>query len=181
MFPGVDPDLKSELFHDAPADDSAWIGDVFILQDDHQELIPVRFGAQDFWVGFTSPKFEASHDPELLQTYGRDWAEGFVPDDFSRLVKFSRTDAVFENRYKPDAWKLSIPEQVYQFGQAIGDAIVFHAQTFTACKEYFFWPASPRLELLYKRTFRYIDRACLPGQFRPILASTGVFNGYHRT
>lgn len=183
MFPGVDPDLKSELFHDAPTvgNDSIWIGSVYILQDDHQELIPIRFGSQDFWVGFTSPQFEASHDPELLSMYGQDWAEGFVPSDCSRLVKFARTESLAEDRYKPDAWKLSTPEQVYQFGQTLGDAVVFHAQTFPACQEYFFWPASARLALLYKRTFRYIDRDCLPGQFKPILTDTGVFNGYQRT
>lgn len=181
MFPGVHPDLKSELFQDAPDDDSAWIGDVYVLQDDHQELIPVRFGAQDFWVGFTSPKFEASYDPDLLQTNSENWAAGFVPDDFSRLVKFARTEAVAEVQYKPDAWKLSISGQIYQFGQTLGDAVVFHAQTFSACKEYFFWPASGSLELLYKRTFRYIDRTCLPEQFRPILTDIGVFNGYRRT
>jgi hypothetical protein len=181
VFPGVDSDLKSELFHDAPANDNVWIGDVFVLRDDQQELIPVRFGTQDFWMGFTSPKFEASHDPELLRQYSQNWAEGFVPDEFSRLIKFSRADADFKNLFKPDSWKLSLPEQIFQFGQTLGEAVVFHAQTFLSCKEYFFWPASPRLELLYKRVFRYVDRVRLPKQFVAILDDTGAFNGYQRT
>jgi hypothetical protein len=46
---------------------------------------------------------------------------------------------------------------------------------------YFFWAASPQLELLYERTFRYIGRTCLPGEFEPILERTGVLNGYQRT
>ncbi len=180
VFPAISLEFKTESFRGAPADNSVWIGEIIILHD-HQEIVPVRFGTQDFWVGFTSPQYEAGSDPDLFRTFCENWSDGFAPADFSRLVKFARTESCDADRYKPDLWKLSAPEQVYQFSQTIGDAVVFHAETYPKCREYFFWPASGQLDTLYKRTFRYIDRDCLPQQFRPILNPTGVFNGYQRT
>ena len=35
--------------------------------------------------------------------------------------------------------------------------------------------------LSWQATFRYIDRTCLPGEFKPILGNTGVLKGYQRT
>ena len=181
MFPGVDEDLKGFLFQGAPQEHCAWVGDIFSLTENAQELVPVRFGLQDFLVGFTSPQHEAANDPELLLTYLAGYADGFVPDPCSRLVKFARVESDQTNHYQPDVWKLSVPEQVYPFSQTLGLAVASHSEGLPECQQYFFWAASASLEKLYKRTFRYIDRACLPGEFKPILASTGVLNGYQRT
>ena len=116
-----------------------------------------------------------------MLTYLAGYADGFVPDPCSRLVKFARVESDQTNHYQPDVWKLSVPEQVYQFSQTLGLAVASHSEGLPECQQYFFWAASASLEKLYKRTFRYIDRACLPGEFKPILASTGVLNGYQRT
>jgi hypothetical protein len=181
MFPGVDEGLKEFLFQGVPQESCAWVGDTFSLAQNAQELVSVRFGLQDFLVGFTSPQYEASNDPGLLLTYSSAWADDFAPDAFSRLVKFARVEADPSNQYKPDAWKLSEAGQVYQFSQTLGRAVASHSEVLPGCQQYFFWAATPRLEKLYKRTFRYIDRTCLPGGFKPILANTGVLNGYQRT
>lgn len=178
MFPGVDDNLKLELFKYAPVLGTVWVGDVYILRAE-QELIPVRFGDQDFLVGFSAPTYEAG-DEESMEVFSLAWANGYTPATHSRMVKFSRAEAVADH-FKPDLWHLDVASQVFQFGQVLADAVVFHAQTYPTCQEYLFWPSSYELELLYKRAFRYIDRACLPGEFRPILQPTGVFNGYERT
>lgn len=181
MFYGIDKDLKEFLFQDAPQESCAWVGDIFPLVPNAQELVPVRFDLQDFLVGFTSPLYEAGNDAELLAEYSASEAAGFPFDPSARLVKFARTESDATNHYNPDAWKLSVAEQVYQFSRTLGMAAVSHSEAFPECRQYFFWAASSQLEKLYKRTFRYIDRTCLPGEFKPILGNTGVLNGYQRT
>jgi hypothetical protein len=181
MFPGVDEGLKEFLFQAAPAENCAWFGDVFSLTENAQELVPVRFGTQDFLVGFTSPLYEASNDLGLLAMYAASEADGFPFHLSARLVKFARVESDQTNHYKPEAWKLSVPEQVYQFSRTLGMAVASHSEALPDCQQYFFWAASPRLELLYKRAFRYIVRTCLPGEFEPILEKTGILNGYQRT
>ena len=181
MFPGVDEDLKEFLFQAAPDENCAWFGDVFSLTGNAQELVPVRFGTQDFLVGFTSPLYEAGNDPALLAGFAASQADGFSFDPSARLVKFVRAESGPTNQYKPEAWKLNVPGQVYQFSRTLGMAVASHSEALPACLQYFFWAASSQLELLYERTFRYIDRTCLPGEFKPILKKTGVLNGYQRT
>jgi hypothetical protein len=178
VFPGVDDNLKLELFKDATTPGTVWVGEIYILRTE-QELIPVRFGGQNFLVGFSSPTYEAG-DEESMEMFSLAWADGYIPAAHSRMVKFSRTEANAEH-FKPDVWHLDTASQVFQFSQTLADAVAFHAQTYPTCRQYLFWPASHQLELLYKRAFRYVDRACLPGEFRPILQATGVFNGYERT
>jgi hypothetical protein len=173
----VDENLKLELFKNATAPGTVWVGDIYLLRAE-QELIPVRFGGQDFLVGFSAPAYEAG-DEELMEMFSLAWADGFTPAPHSRIMKFSRTEAIAAH-FNPDMWHLDTALQVFQFGQTLADAVVFHAQTYSACRQYLFWPSSRKLELLYKRAFRYIDSTCLPGQFRPILQPTGVFNGYER-
>ena len=124
MFPGVDNSLKLELFRDATASGTVWIGDMHVLRSE-QELIPVRFGSQDFLVGFSTPSYEAGDD-KSMEVFSLVWADGYVPAAQSRMVKFSRTDATAEH-FKPHAWHLDAPLQVFQFSQTLADAVVFHA------------------------------------------------------
>ena len=180
MFYGVDQGLKDYLFQGAPQD-CAWIGDIFPLTTNAEELVPVRFGRQDFLVGFSSPLYAAGNSDELLNTLSESDADGFDFHPSARLVKFTRLEATSSNQYNPEAWNLDKAEQIYQFSQTLGQAVVAHAEALSACQQYFFWATNERLELLYKRTFRYIDRTCLPGEFEPILEKTGVLNGYQRT
>jgi hypothetical protein len=178
VFPGVDNILKEALFASAPVAGPAWVGDIYALNE-NQELIPVRFGAHDFIIGFTSPHFEAL-DEEFLGDFTRSWAEGHIPAAPSRLLKMARADAE-HNLFNPETWKLGAPQQIFQFGQTMAEATALHAQAFPDCKAYYFWAASAKLERLYERSFRHVDRACLPGQFRPILGQIGDFHGYQRT
>jgi len=76
MFPGVDEGLKEFLFQAAPEKNCAWFGDVFSLAENAQELVSVRFGTQDFLVGFTSPLYEAGNVPELLAEFAASQADG---------------------------------------------------------------------------------------------------------
>ena len=178
MFPDVGDTLKSELFKNATPPGTVWVGEIYMLRTE-QELIPVRFGGQDFLVGFSAPTYEAG-DEEAMQTFSLAWADGYIPAAHSRMVKFARVEAATDH-FKPDVWHLDTPSQVFQFSQTLAEAVVYHAQSFPLCREYLFWPSSRQLELLYKRAFRYIDRSCMPGKFHPVLQSTGVFNGYERT
>ena len=124
MFPGVDDSLKSELFRKATEPGTVWIGEIYLLRAE-QEIIPVRFGGQDFLVGFSAPVFEAG-DSESMETLRLSWAEGYIPAEHSRIIKFSRTEANAEH-FKPDAWHLVLPQQVFQFSQTLADSVVFHA------------------------------------------------------
>lgn len=181
MFYNIDQNLKKFLFQDAPNENCAWVGDVYELVHDAQELVPVRFGFQDFLVGFASPFHEAGNDAELLANFSASEADGFPFHSSARLVKFARTESDVNNQYKPDVWKLNVAGQIYQFSRTLGMAAIAHAEALPGCQQYFFWAATERLALLYERTFRYIDKACVPGMFTPILEKTGVLNGYQRT
>lgn len=178
MFPGMDESLKGELFATAPAEGPIWIGDIYSLNE-NQELIPVRFGAHDFILGFASPHFEAG-DEVFLGDFTRTWADEHVPAVPSRLLKMARVDAE-HNLFNPDAWQLDVPQQIFQFGRTMAEATALHAQAFPDCKAYYFWAASEQLERLYERSFRHVNRTCLPGRFRPILEPIGDFHGYQRT
>ena len=128
MFPGVDEGLKEFLFQAAPDENCAWFGDVFSLTGNAQELVPVRFGTQDFLVGFTSPLYEAGNDPALLAGFAASQADGFSFDPSARLVKFVRAESGPTNQYKPEAWKLNVPGQVYQFSRTLGMAVASHVK-----------------------------------------------------
>jgi hypothetical protein len=106
VFPGVDDNLKIELFKNATAPGTVWVGDIYILRAE-QELIPVRFGGQDFLVGFSSPTYEAG-DEESINIFSRGWADGYIPAAHSRMVKFCRAEANAEY-FKPDVWHLDTP------------------------------------------------------------------------
>lgn len=177
MF-GLEDELRGALFNTAPEGICVWTGEVFQLSAD-QEIIPLRFGQQDFLVGFSAPVMEAGGDLGSLEAMSAAWASGYAPAQHSRIVKFCRAEAA-EQAFQPDAWHLEVSAQIFQLGQAVADAVVFHAQTHPTCRQYFYWAANDALEALYKRAFRYIDRACLPGAFRPILDNIGDFHGYQR-
>ncbi len=155
-------------------------GDIFSLTENAQESCRYDSACKTSCVGFTS-QHEAANDPELLLTYLAGYADGFVPDPCSRLVKFARVESDETNHDQPDVWKLSVPEQVYQFSQTLGLAVASHSEGLPECQQYFSGRRVPPLRSCTSGCFASIDHACLPGEFKPILASTGVLNGYQRT
>jgi hypothetical protein len=178
VIAGINTELKQELFQSAKSGSVAWVGSVFYLGES-RELVPVRFDTQDYLVMFSGPQHEAG-DEEAMLSLSSEFADGFKPEVTARVIKFCRADAQ-DDFFKPERWKLRKPGQIFQFTETLALAVTLHANTHVKTTQYFFWPASRQLEILYKRTFRHIDRAWQEGKFVPILESTGVFNGYQRT
>lgn len=177
MIPDIDEELKRALFTRIVEQETIWIGNVHELGAG-RELVPFSFVSHNYLVLFSDPEYEAG-DLALMLDMSQEWADGFQPEPNSRILKFFRADAV-ANFFKPESWKLSQPMQIFQFGETVADAIALHARACPAVTQYFYWPASSQLNVLYRRIFRHLNRSCLPGEFVHILEPTGVFDGYQR-
>lgn len=178
MTAWIEDDLRKQLFAAAPAD-GIWIGDLAEIDSD-REIIPVRFAGLDFWFLFLSPHAETGNDPELLLTMLDNLdAKDFAPAQFSRLVKFCRADAEADH-FKPDGWCLPEAFQIFQFVQTLCSVMVFYLDEMQEIEQFFYFPASPRLERLYNRTFKALSQR-LDGSLVAILHSTGACHAYQRT
>ena len=178
MLPGIDKELKRELFSQVDPTQEIWIGPIHELVLG-RELVPLKFATFNYLVIFSSPAFEAG-DQDVMMSMSQFWADGFCPEPNSRVIKFCRADAEVDF-FKPEKWELSNRLQIFQFLETLAEAIALHATGCKTVSQYFFWPASKGLEVTYRRAFRHLDRTCLPGQFVPILEPIGVFDGYQRT
>lgn len=181
IISGVSAEVIETLFGGAPlSPDSYWLGEIYRL-DDGRDLMPFVFLTLRFITIFVRPIHEAGGEEEFLATQAAEWANGFVPDNSARIVKFFRADA--ENGktlFKPDEWKLDKPRHIFAFSELLANVMVQHAGVTPPVQQYFFWPASVSVDRLYVRTFRVVSRL-LPGVFRPILQNIGDFRGYQRS
>lgn len=173
---GIDETLRRVLFAAASGSD-IWIGNLSGLGRD-RELVPVRFAGLDFWFLFVSPHAETDNDPAFLQLMMNNVDAEIVPDKASRLVKFWRADAEV-GLFKPDGWKLPKARQIFQFAQMIRRVMCFYLDTMPEIQQFFYFPASPRLQRLYARVFRSMV-AARPDGLMVTLNHTGACHAYQR-
>lgn len=174
MIETLSNEKKASFFASAPAADEVWLGDIFHIED-RFEVIPFQFQHQYLAV-FYHPELEIGNLEDNAEVL-TGWANGFIPAADARLVKFARSDAV-SDFYSPDAWQLSNPRQIFQFGELLGDVVLAHVSTQT-CSQYLYWPADQRLSNFYRRIARQL--ACPSLGYSPILPGiAGEFHGYLR-
>lgn len=173
---GIDNTLRQALFA-AASNSDIWIGNLSGLRRD-TEVVPVRFAGLDFWFLFVSPHAETDHDPAVLELMMNNVDADLIPDKASRLVKFWRADAEY-GIFKPEGWKLPRPRQIFQFAQMIRRVMCFYLDAMPEIQQFFYFPASPRLQRLYARVFRALVAARPEGGVIT-LNHTGACHAYQR-
>lgn len=177
---GVTPEVVAVIFAGSSTDPlGEWFGELYRLPDE-REVLPFVFHAIRFIAVFTKPLLEAGGDEQFLRDQLAIWAQGFIPDEAARLVKFCRAE--LEDRgtaFKPDEWQLEDAKDIFAFSELLRDIFVYHSGLLPPVNQYFYWPASSKVDSLYRRIFRRIDKL-LPGVFHPILTPIGEFHGYQR-
>lgn len=177
MIENINKETIAEIFGDFPESDEPWIGDMRV--GENFELVPFLFENCRFLAAFFSPTLQVGclHDAaEVLNG----WADGFMPADDARLVKFARADAD-EAHYDPTKWGLPSRHSIFRFGKVLAEVISDHVFSEQAVSQYFYWPADDRLHNFYTRVFKGLQSACPDLDYQPILDPTGEFYGYHRT
>lgn len=183
MLWGMTEEQIATCFTGAPAFEAPWIG-VPVEIAEEVEVLPVQFGFSRFLMFFANAVYEIGGDQELLHSMAASWTGGFQPDEHNRLVKFIRADAKDpELVFDPDQWKLGNPRQIFQFGELLVRAVLFHAELHADVTQYFFKPENERLKGFYRRAFSSFQSACPSMKFAPILSidvDEGGFYGYQR-
>jgi len=176
------------LFPQEEKIDEVWIGEI-VRYADELEVIPMRFANLEFIVFFSSPMCQLG-DEALINGF----AEGYPVAPNSRIVKFVRLDALFEeeeeaiqalienrqpmdcNYFKP-VWKLPDNRLIFQFLEALSDTMLSHASRFK-CEEYYYIPAHQKLESAYKRAHQRSEQG--NRIFCSIATDSEQFRGYKR-
>ena len=104
-----DEDQLLAFFASCDVTAPSWVGDVFQITSGH-EVIPFTFDGNRYLFLLGTPENEAG-DQQTLSALCSEFADGFLPDASSRVVKFCRADAA-EFHFDPTRWSLSKPETV---------------------------------------------------------------------
>jgi len=183
VLPDIDDIYIESAFIEAPeSKEDFWIGKVQGISKG-RELIPIDFYGARYLVAFLQPVTEAGDQNSLVVSVNI-YADGFMPNDNSRVVKFWRADAEILP-LDPSHWKLKEPTKMAAFCRTLCKAVALHAFTFDTCSQYFYLPANEDLDRLYgklhKKYFGTKTSAYLT--FQPILKpppDTMGFCGYER-
>lgn len=173
-----DEDQLLAFFASCDVTAPSWVGDVFQITSGH-EVIPFTFDGNRYLFLLGTPENEAG-DQQTLSALCSEFADGFLPDASSRVVKFCRADAA-EFHFDPTRWSLSKPETIHQFGVLVSSIVERYIVGHPEVRQIFFSPANDRLGTLYRRMYRSLNNDGLKGIFMPILKPLGVFHGYQRT
>ena len=179
---GFTPQLMQEMFAAAPAGDNlAWVGDSLVVIDPpHMEVIPFQFRAERYVCMFHQPIRYLGGDPVWLEAWAEVQADGFMPAEHSRVVKFCRAEAQ-DGIFNPNHWGLVNTSDIFQFAGVLADVVAVHETLAEPrVQQYFFQPSSKGLKTLYRRAFKVLDRDLLPNTFTLILDATGEYIGYER-
>lgn len=177
MIENINKETLTEIFGDYPESDEPWIGDMRV--GENFELIFFLFENHRFLAGFFSPVLQIGSLQDAEEVLNG-WADGFMPADDARLVKFARADAD-DAHYDPAKWSLRSRHSIFRFGKQLAEVVTDHVISEQAVSQYFYWPADERLNHFYTRVFKGLQSSCPDFDYQPILAPTGEFYGYHRT
>lgn len=179
----VTPPLLATWFEGAPVGPYAWVPPAPFQVADKVEVVPFQFEDRRYLTFFSDLASLFDGDTEFAATTAAQWANGFIPESEHRLVKFFRADA--NNReylFNPNAWKLSNPRLIFEFGTVLVDTVLVHADSLPQVTQYLYMPAEPKLDRFYARAFKR-HPSCPKDHFLPILGSAdndGVGCGYQR-
>jgi hypothetical protein len=99
------------------------------------------------------------------------------------LVKFFRAEADRETMFYPSEWPLPDPGMIWQFSEALGMALIAHADAFPQTLQYFYMPQTGKLDALYNTLARKFERGELGVRFRCVArpaSDEGGFYGFER-
>ena len=142
------------------------------------EVMPFKFDHIIYYLIFRDPYLEAGDFDEFM-SLSKQFANGYKPKVNSRIIKFYRSDAE-DNYFQPNAWSLNRPSQIYEFSHILLLCIESYLTLRPEIEQFFFWPTTPQLTILYKRLFRNLKNGCFKNQVHSIIEHIGEFYGYER-
>ncbi|MFM0616259.1 hypothetical protein PQR37_19530 [Paraburkholderia nemoris] len=147
------------------------------------EVGGIDFDGTRYLVFFADVMTYAGNDEQFVRETAAAWNQGFVPSPNSRIVKFFRPEANRETMFLPQEWPLPDPAMIWQFSEALGMALIAHADAFPATVQYFYLPQTGKLDALYNRLARKFERGELGVSFRCVTrpaSDEGGFYGFER-
>jgi hypothetical protein len=147
------------------------------------EAAGIDFDGTRHLVFFADIMSYAGDDEEFVRETAAAWNHGVVPGPTSRLVKFFRAEADRETMFYPSEWPLPDPGMIWQFSEALGMALIAHADAFPQTLQYFYMPQTGKLDALYNRLARKFERGELGVRFRCVArpaSDEGGFYGFER-
>lgn len=116
--------------------------------DANIEASGIDFDGTRHLVFFVDVLTYAGDDEEFVRETAAAWSGGFTPAPGYRLVKFFRAEADAETMFYPAEWPLPEPAMIWQFSEALGLALVAHAEAIPRTSQYFYMPQSGKLDAL---------------------------------
>lgn len=183
MIEHVSSRLLGDLFGGSmPADDEIVITRPLSI-DPALEAVAIGFVGSVYVVFFAEVLAYAAGDEDFLRETAAAWNNGFVPAANARLVKFLRADAERDTMFLPHMWPLPQPALIWQFSEALADALALHSQAMKDVSQYFYTPQTPKLDALYNRLARKFERGLSGVEFRCVTrpqSDQGGFYGFER-
>ncbi|KAF1065546.1 hypothetical protein DX980_00235 (plasmid) [Burkholderia gladioli] len=176
------PELLAHLFPAPVAADEIEVTEPLSI-DPSIEAVGIDFGGTRFIVFFADVMAYAGADQDYVRQTAATWNNGFVPAAGSRLVKFVRADADADTMFDPAKWPLPEAAMIWQFIEALAEAVGGHAVGFPAVTQYFYMPQTGKLDSLYNRMSRQFERGEYGVAFRCVTRPAndeGGFYGYER-
>jgi hypothetical protein len=147
------------------------------------EASGIDFDGTRHLIFFADVMAYAGNDEQFVREISATWNNGFVPAEHSRIVKFFRAEADRETMFYPSEWPLPNPAMIWQFSEALGMALVAHADALPATSQYFYMPQTGKLDALYNRLARKFERGGMGAKFRCVTrpaSDEGGFYGFER-
>jgi len=147
------------------------------------EASGIDFDGTRHLVFFADVTTYAGQDEQFVRETAAAWNGGFVPAPASRLVKFFRAEADRETMFYPSEWPLPDPAMIWQFSEALGMALIAHAEAYPSTSQYFYMPQTGKLDALYNRLARKFERGEMGATFRCVTrpaSDEGGFYGFER-
>lgn len=164
------------LFQDAP-EVPLWIGSPQALSA-RIEAVPFKYDALKYVMVFMHPAEYLGNEADI-PAYSQAWANGYMPQQAARLVKFLRAEAA-DDIFKPDAWPLANRHGIFELGTVLRDAWSQHQNSVPDTDQYFYMATDARLAKFYGRIFVKSSTAGPLSVFEPILEPLGDFYGYRK-
>jgi hypothetical protein len=85
--------------------------------------------------------------------------------------------------FYPSEWPLPDPAMIWQFSEALGMALIAHAEAYPSTSQYFYMPQTGKLDALYNRLARKFERGEMGATFRCVTrpaSDEGGFYGFER-
>lgn len=175
------PEEQLEVFEADSRETIHWVGDIIRMDDGGGDIIPFRFKDRRYLISFFEPLPFYGGDLEVLRTMAEGQAQGYMPGDNARLVKFYRADAQ-DGEFDEKRWPLPSARDIYEFCNLLTVVISSYLEHCVEIKQVFYLAANKKLATLYNRIFRELSRKKnnVFSEFEPIREETGTFYGYQR-